>query len=111
MTMLTRLTALPLVAVAAAAVGWLLQFLWGLSAGIRARSSKITKRLVFVALLVVGVGACGGYLSRNIIMRQYDAVRLATFARRIADTDRVVATCREDRSTRLTFAGDAAKRV
>lgn len=111
MTILTRLTVLPIAVLAAAFVGWVLQFLWGLSDGIRARSSKTTKRFMVVALLLAGAGACGGYLGRNIIMRQYDAARLARFARRIAATDRVVATCVEDRSIRLTFMGDAAKRV
>lgn len=105
MTLLVRLAVLAVVAVGAISAGWVLQFGWALSDGIRA------KRLVLAALLLISVGICGGYLGRNIIMRQYDAMRLASFAHRIAETDRVVAGCVEDRSIRLTFAGDAAKRV
>src|SRR5688500_178719 len=70
-----RLMALPFVLLAAAALGWVLQFFWGLSDGIRARSSKASKRLVLVASLLLGAGAVGGYLGKNLILRQYDAVR------------------------------------
>jgi uncharacterized membrane protein len=111
MTLLTRLALLPIVVLGAASAGWVLQFFWGASDGIRTRSSKTTKRLVLAGLLFAGVGLWVGYLGRHSIIRQYDAARLATFARTIADADQVVATCWEDKSVRLAFTGDDAKRV
>ncbi len=111
MTVLTRVATLPVVMAGAAAIGLALQFAWVLSEGIRAKSSKATKRVVFLIFVLAAIGLCGGYLGRHTIMRQYDLVRLRSFAHRIAESDRVEASCVEDRSIRLTFTGDAAKRL
>lgn len=73
-------------------------------------SDKTKMRFVFLALLLIIVGLCAGYLTKNVILRQYDAVRLARFAHQIADTDRIVGTW-ERSSVRLTLMGDDAKKV
>jgi hypothetical protein len=73
-------------------------------------SDKTKIRFAFLALLLVIVGLCVGYSARNVIMRQYDAARLARFAHRIADTDRIVGTW-EHSPVHLTLTGDDARKV
>jgi hypothetical protein len=71
---------------------------------------EIKFRFIFFALLLIIVGVCTGHLSKNYVMRQYDAVRLAIFAHRIADADRVVVTWGGS-PVSLTFTGDDAQKI
>ena len=73
-------------------------------------SDKTKLRFVFLGLILIIVGLCVGYLSKNFVMRQYDAARLARFAHQIADTDRIVGTWKPS-SVHLTLTGDDAKKV
>ena len=65
----------------------------------------ITVAVVAVLLLIVGSTSLG----RTIILRQYDAIRLASFARRVAQSDRAVAT--GGGSTTLTFTGAELEKI
>ena len=70
-------------------------------------SRKKRKRLGIIpiaAVLIIMLIVCLSDFSRTIILRQYDAVRLASFSRRIADADRAVAIATGG-STTLTFTG------
>jgi hypothetical protein len=73
-------------------------------------SDKTRMRLALLVLLLIIAGLCAGYLAKNIILRQYDAARLARFAHQIVDTDRVVGAW-ERSSVHLTLTGDEAKKV
>src|SRR5688572_5903475 len=59
-----------------------------------------------LVMLIVGLSDFG----RTMILRQYDAVRLASFSRRIADADRAVAIAAGG-STTLTFTGTELKTI
>lgn len=72
---------------------------------------KTKKRLVIIGTIVVLLLLLGfTNFGRYIILRQYDAVRLATFSRRIADADRAVAKSLGG-SVELTFTGDQLKTI
>jgi hypothetical protein len=63
-----------------------------------------------VPLVLVGVAIIFGIIFRNFILLQYDAVRLAIFAHRIADTDRMVAIY-PSTPVKLVLAGRDAQMV
>lgn len=73
-------------------------------------NKKIELRFVILALMLIFVGLCVGHVSKNFVLRQYDAARLASFARRIADADRIVGTYPKT-SVSLTFTGDNARKA
>jgi hypothetical protein len=72
-------------------------------------NKKIELRFVFLVLILIIVGLCVGHLSKNFVMRQYDAARLANFANRIADADRIVGTYPQT-SVSLMLTGDNARK-
>ena len=105
-TIMTRVVALPFVLAAATGIGWVLQFLAVYLSGVLMGRSMATQRFVFIAVLL----AAGGFLGRNIILRQYDAVRLWVFAGRIADADRVLAIWQRS-PVEISFGGDEVKGI
>jgi len=76
---------------------------------IRAMNKKIDPWFVLFAVILIVIGCWVGYLSKNFVMRQYDAARLARFAHRIADADHIVATTYD--SISLTITGDSVAKV
>ena len=72
--------------------------------------SRKTKRwLVIVPLLVLLLFAVTSF-GRNIILQQLDAIRLASFSRRIATADRAVANALGS-STQITFTGAELEKI
>src|SRR5687768_10239235 len=72
--------------------------------------SRKTKRwLLIVPLLLLLILASTSF-GRNIILQQYDAIRLASFTRRIATADRAVATALGS-SAQITFTGAELEKI
>ena len=109
-TLQTRLAMLPVLLIAAASAGWVLQRLWSSTSELRNRSSGRTKRFCLIGIIVLLVGASAGYFARHAILREYDTLRLAAFSRRIAEADRVVASW-EGAAVELTLAGDDLRKL
>ena len=72
-------------------------------------SRKTQRWLVIVPLLVLMLFAVTSF-GRNIILQQFDAIRLASFSRRIATADRAVATALGG-STQITFTGADLEKI
>jgi hypothetical protein len=73
-------------------------------------SDKPKLRLAFLLPLLIIVGLCVGVPLIRFVLREYDTTRLAKFAHRIADTDRIVGTYARS-SVSLTLTGDDARKV
>ncbi len=77
---------------------------------IRTMNKKIEPRFVLFGVILIVVVLCVGYLSKNFVLRQYDAARLSRFAHRIADADHIVASFYRS-SVSLTLTGDNATKI
>ena len=75
---------------------------------ITTKRAWLLSSVAIIALLLLVIDSTR--FGPNIILRQYDALRLATFSRRTATADRVVASW-VGSSVQLTFAGDELKKI
>lgn len=73
-------------------------------------NKKIEPRFVLFGVILIIVVFCVGYLSKNFVLRQYDAARLSRFADRIGYADHIVAT-NYGSSISLTLTGDSAAKI
>lgn len=74
-------------------------------------SNKPKSRIIFLVVALVIIVLWSLFLPfPTFVYRPYDAARLAIFAHRIADTDRIVATHARN-SVSLTVTGDDARKI
>ena len=76
-----------------------------------AMNGKLTVWAGYIVLLLVVIALCVSIPLRRPVLRAYDNWCLAKFARRVADTDRIVATTVDSKSVSVTLTGNDAKRV
>jgi hypothetical protein len=73
------------------------------------RIGKIRFTILGAALLL-GIVFVGHTISAKLALRRYDAAQLASFARRVADADRIVGTF-HDSKVSPTITGDDVRKV
>lgn len=69
------------------------------------KKNKMPQRLILIAFLLIAA-----LLGRNFILRQYDAIRLSLFSRKIASTDQIIGTWTRT-SVEIKFTGEHMKKI